>query len=251
MLKTKIWDRNPALKHATWSTTVLPSRRRPECRVFQLTRSASHKKWDGHFLNWGWEQHRCLPPRLRDDMAMLDAIALDSSLILHLTLISHTSCRDLHKQTLSNRPSALHSGHGLYIYIYIYTTECRYNAIQYNIILFITSNTAETEAEYKCVETHKVHPISRPNNYGVYFVRIFEKIDRVKATLHCIYIYIIYIYIERIPFESSFHIISSQNDINWWFTWISRSMSFEMHHVSYDMAYYSYYHITKQIWGIW
>ena len=58
------------------------------------------------------------------------------------------------------------------------TVECRYNAVQYNMILF----TALQRQRLKWKKT----PHTSRARYGVSFVRIWEKMDRVLTAPHCI-----------------------------------------------------------------
>ena len=67
-----------------------------------------------------------------------------------------------------------------------YTVECRYNAVQYNKILH-TSLQWRGQNINKRLNLQKTHHTSPYRaSYGVSFVRIFDKIDRVITAPHCI-----------------------------------------------------------------
>ena len=65
------------------------------------------------------------------------------------------------------------------------TVECRYNAVQYNKILH-TSLQWRGQNINKRLNLQKTHHTSPYRaSYGVSFVRIFDKIDRVITAPHC------------------------------------------------------------------
>ena len=63
--------------------------------------------------------------------------------------------------------------------VYIYAVGCRYNAIQYNMILYTVYQWLRQNIK-KILYSEKT-----PHTPPVYFVRVWEKIERVKTAPHC------------------------------------------------------------------
>ena len=67
-----------------------------------------------------------------------------------------------------------------------HTAECRYNTVQYNTIFHTTLRWLKQNINLRVKSQITPYNASWGASYGVYFVRIREKIDRVITALHCI-----------------------------------------------------------------
>ena len=67
---------------------------------------------------------------------------------------------------------------GIGLHLYVYKVECRYNAVQYNMILHgLLHWLSQSVSQFQPTKY-----IPYRASYGMYFVRIWEKIDGVKMT---------------------------------------------------------------------
>ena len=74
------------------------------------------------------------------------------------------------------------------VYIYIYTVKCRYNAVQFIMILH-TGLWKQRQKVNQILESQQTSHISPSRaSYGVSLVKIVDKIDHVITAPHCIWI---------------------------------------------------------------